>query len=135
MFGRKSPSPPEDRAVAPVEALLGRSAIFREVTQPGLRNGPVPTAHALWVCACVTMDEAPTWLVYEDKDSGTVWCRVPDGADIDDVVDAELIAGDHADPGDVLDWLEGKAPDPWAGGGEGDRAQVLERFNRALRRP
>jgi hypothetical protein len=130
MFGKKGPPPPEDPAVAPVEALLRKAATFRDVS--GLRNGPVSTTHALWVCACVTTDEAPIWLVYEEKDSGTVWCRVPDEADIEDIVDAERIAGGHADPGDVLDWLEGAARDPWSGNGCGDGG-VLDLFD-TLRR-
>ena len=132
MFGRKSSSPPEDAAVGPVEELFNRAATHREFRQS---NEPLATTHALWICACVTLDDAPTWLVYEDGDQGMVWCRVPDGMDIPDVVSADVFAGGHADPGEVLVWLEGEASHPWAGGGHGSRGRNLDRFYRALRRP
>jgi len=134
MFGRKGSSPPKDLAVAPVEALFNRTATYREFTHPMQSNEPLATTHALWICACVTMDDAPIWLVYEDGDQGMVWCRVPDRVDISDGVDADVIAGGHADPGQVLAWLQGEASDPWAGGGDGSRGKVLDRFYRGLSR-
>lgn len=133
MFGRKGSSPPEDPAVGPVEEIFGRSATYRV---PPQSSRPVATKQALWICACVTMDDAPVWLIYEDGDQALVWCRVPDGSDIPDVVDAELIAGGHTDPAGVLEWLEGKATHPWTGGGSGwDGDGVLAQFGRALGRP
>jgi hypothetical protein len=71
------------------------------------------------ICACATQDDAPTWLIYEDRDGGIMWGRVPDGAETSDVVDAEFSAGGHAAPGDVLAWLQGELPDPWWDSGEG----------------
>jgi hypothetical protein len=135
MFGRNGSSPPEDPAVDPVEALFNRAATYREFTHPMPSDEPLATTHALWICACVTMDDAPIWLIYEDGDSGMAWCRVPDGMDIPDVVAADSVAGGHADPAEVLAWLQGEASDPWAGGGDGSRGRKLDRFYRALRRP
>lgn len=79
------------------------------------------------------MDEAPTWLIYEEVDHGVVWCRVPDRADVSDVVDAESIAGGHTEPGAVLEWLKGQAPAPWLGSDGWDDGGVLDRFSRTLR--
>ena len=135
MFGRKGSYPPEDPAVGPVEALFNRAANYREFTQSMPSNESLATTVALWICACVSMDDAPTWLVYEDGERGMAWCRVPDGVEVSDVVNADVVAGGHADPGEVLAWLEGEASDPWAGGGDGSRGRVLDRFYRALRRP
>lgn len=134
MFGRKATSYPKDPTVGSVEALFNRAASYREVAHPLQSNEPLAATYALWICACVTMHEAPTWLLYEEGD-GMVWCRIPDKVDISDVVVAGSMIGGHADPGQVLAWLEGEASDPWAGGGDGDGGQVLDRFRRALRRP
>ena len=77
--------------------------------------------HAVWICACVTMEDAPTWPIYEDGDGRILWDRIPDGAEASDLVDAHSIAGGHTDPGDVPAWFGGKTPDPWASGsGWGD---------------
>ena len=89
--------------------------------------------HAVWICACVTLEDAPTWLIYEDRDGGLAWGRIPDGAEASDVVNAEFSAGGHAHPGDVLAWLQGKAADPWAlGDGWGDDG-VLAELGRKVR--
>ena len=79
------------------------------------------------------MDDAPTWLIYDRDEDGVAWCRVPDGIEPLDLVDAPLSAGGHADPSDVLLWLKGDAPDPWASGdGVGDAA-VIRELGRQLR--
>lgn len=102
--------------MAGVEAILGAAA---SAAEPRPRSAIRPIAsHALWICACVTVDDAPTWLIY-DTDDGVSWCRVADGIEPLDLVDARLTAGGHADPAQVLLWLEGKAPSPWADGGSG----------------
>ncbi|HZZ97738.1 MAG TPA: hypothetical protein VFE19_12005 [Jatrophihabitantaceae bacterium] len=75
--------------------------------------------HALWICACVSADEAPTWLIYDDLNGEIAWFRVPEQTEPLHLVDAQLAAGGHADPAEVLRWLEGEATDPWAGGGAG----------------
>ncbi len=105
---------------------------FRETMPPSPSGRSVPTTHALWICACVTMDDAPIWLIYEDLVHGVMWCRVPDGATVSDIVDAESIAGGHTDPDAVLEWLKGEAPDPWSGGDGWDDGGVLDRFGRRL---
>ena len=93
-----------------------------------------PTAeHALWICACVTMEDAPTWLIY-DTDTGVTWRRVPERVEPMDLVDARLSAGGHADPSEVLLWLQGQVPDPWARGGAGwGDATVLEELRHKIR--
>jgi hypothetical protein len=92
-------------------------------------------SHALWICACVTTDDAPTWLIYHTDQDGVAWCRVPDAVEPLDLVDARLTAGGHADPSEVLRWLQGRAPDPWAGGGDGGGdAAVFEKLGREIRR-
>ena len=132
MFGRQTPSPPEHPAVGLVEVLLSRAATFRETTPSSGRGLPVSTTHAVWICPCVAMDDAPTWLVYEDVDHEVMWCRVPDGADVWDVIDAKSMSGGHADPAAVLEWLEGDASDPWAGGDGRDDGGLLARLARKL---
>jgi hypothetical protein len=120
--------------VAPVEALLNRAANHREVTRPRRRSEPLATTAALYICACVAMDDAPIWLIYEDGEDGMVWSRIPGKVTVSDVVAPELMAGGHAVPSEVLAWLQGESSDPWAGGGDGTHGQVLDRFSRALRR-
>jgi hypothetical protein len=97
--------------------------------------GAVPTTRALWICACVTMDDAPTWLIYEGTDGTLIWSRIPDGADVSDIVSAGSITGDHTDPTSVLEWLRRQAPTPWAGGDGVDNDDVLDWFTRRLVRP
>jgi hypothetical protein len=54
---------------------------------------------------------------------------VPDKIEPLDLVDAQLTAGGHADPVQVLLWLEGKASTPWGHGGSGSgKAAVLEQL-------
>jgi len=135
MFGRTRPSrPPEDPAVAQVERILQKAARYHAAEQPTKERRSA--TQALWICACVTMDDAPTWLIYDTDDDGIAWwCRVPHEVEPLDLVDARLSAGGHADPGQVLLWLQGKAPEPWAGGGGGSGdAGVLEELGRKIRR-
>ncbi len=91
-------------------------------------------AHALWICACITVDDAPTWLIYDTLSGELRWLRVLDGVDVQNVVGAQLSAGGHADPADVLTWLHGSAPDPWStvGSGSGD-TEVLEHLRSKIR--
>jgi hypothetical protein len=65
------------------------------------------------------MDDAPKWLIYDEPGGALRWCRIPDGSEASDIVDARFSAGGHADPGGVLAWLRGDEADPWAGGGDG----------------
>lgn len=122
MFGRGKSRDPENPSVAPAEALLDRVATRARLDGSGTR----PAAeHALWICACYSMDDAPTWLIYDEPDGSLRWCRIPDGSEATDVVDARFSAGGHADPGGVLAWLRGDAADPWVGGdGWGDDEAV-----------
>ena len=113
-----------------VEEILEAASAGSRAT---LRVDARPTAeHALWICGCVTMDDAPTWLIY-DTDAGVSWRRVPERVEPLDLVDARLSAGGHADPSEVLLWLQGQAPDPWAAGGAGwGEATVLEELRRKI---
>lgn len=117
VFGwRRGSMSHEDPSVAAVEAILGADAL---TVQPRPRSAVRPIAsHALWICACVTVDDAPTWLIYDTED-GVSWCRVADKMEPLDLVNARLTAGGHADPAQVLLWLEGKDPTPWGNCGSG----------------
>ncbi len=135
MFGRsRSARAPEDPAVALVEQMFESAAARNPVTGQPSRDRPAAT-HALWICACITIDDAPTWLLYDTDEDGIAWCRVPDGLEPLDLVEARLSGGGHADPGEVLLWLQGKRSEPWGAGGGGDAdAGVLEEFVRKIRR-
>lgn len=133
MFGRtRSSRPSENRSVAPIEAILDAAAV-RNLSPLRLLEDRPRAAHAMWICACETMDDAPTWLIYDTNDDEIVWCRVPDALEPLDLVDARLSAGGHADPGEVLLWLQGSTSEPWSGGGWGDEA-VARELGRKIRR-
>jgi hypothetical protein len=96
--------------VARVEAILAAASTSSGASP---RTGSRPTAeHALSICACVTSDDAPTWLIYDTDGPGIAWCRVPEGAEPLGLVDARLTAGGHADPAEILRWLEGQRAAP-----------------------
>jgi hypothetical protein len=119
--------------VADVEEIL-KAASSRRPGPAKASEGRHLASHALWICACLTTDDAPTWLIYDTDQDGVAWCRVPDAVEPLDLVDARRTAGGHADPSEVLRWLQGRTPDPWADGdGSGDAA-VLEELGRKIRR-
>ena len=98
------------------------------------RDGRAVVTHALWICACVTLEDAPTWLIHDLPDDGLAWRRVPDTVEPLDLVDARRTAGGHADPAEVLRWMQGAASHPWCGGGYGcGDAVVLEVLRRKIR--
>ena len=133
MFGgTRSSRPSEDPSVAPIEAILEAAAARNSSPMRLLEDRP-RAAHAMWICACETIEDAPTWLIYDTNEGEIVWCRVPDALEPLDLVDARLIAGGHADPGEVLLWLQGRASEPWSGGGWGDEA-VPRELGRKIRR-
>lgn len=110
--------------MALVEEIF-EAASARSATPAPAPEGRPTARHALWICACVTGDDAPMWLIYDTDEDGVAWCRVPDAVEPRDLVDAALIAGGHADPSSVLLWLLGQAPEPWAGGeSDGDREAI-----------
>ena len=120
MFGdKKSYRAPEDPAVALVESILGAAAAPIAIDATPTQGSRVTVRSVLRICACVTIHDAPTWLIYDGDDGGIGWCRFPDGVDAEDFVDARLWVGGHADPDGVLLWLQGKAADPWQFGGDG----------------
>lgn len=131
------PRPPaqEDPAVPAVEQIL--TAAAPAAGSAGvLSKDRLAVTNALWICACVTIDDAPTWLIYDTPDGGLAWDRIPDGVEPLDLVDARLSAGGHADPAEVLRWLQGTASDPWSGGGYGDGdAGVLDELRMKIRQP
>lgn len=121
---------PEDPSVAPVEAILDRVAVRMCPGGPG----PRPVAeHALWICPCVTVDDAPIWLIFDSPDGTLHWCRLPDGSKVDDVLDAQHLAGAHVEPEGVLAWLRGAQSHPWiAGNGLGDEIAARALGGRVL---
>ncbi|WP_157571019.1 hypothetical protein [Nocardioides insulae] len=126
MFGRRRPTQPsEDPAVAFIEALLDRAS----TTHPaGAWQGRA--RHALTICACVTPDHSPDWIIF-DTEEGIGWRRWPDDLPDIEVVHAPLEAGGHADPSEVLAWLQCTAEDPWGAGGDGSGdADVLTELQR-----
>ena len=59
---------------------------------------------------------------------------MPDGVEPWDLVQAQTTAGGHADPSEVLRWLEGDAVDPWGNGGSGSgEATAVEELGRKIR--
>jgi hypothetical protein len=129
VMGKQSTSA-EDPSVAKVEQLLAAAAPATSGQVPG---GRPLVGNALWICACVSFDDAPTWLVYEQADGELSWCRVPDGCEPLDLLEASASAGGHADPESVLAWLEGREADPWGGGGSGwDDGSVLEELGQSI---
>ena len=107
----------EDPAVAAVEQILATAVPALPAHEVSGRDRS--TNHALWICACVTVDESPTWLIYDTPCGQLAWCRVPDQVEPLQLVDAVHSAGGHADPAGVLSWLLGQTPDPWSGTGDG----------------
>ena len=93
--------------MAPIEAILDAAAV---------RN----------LSPLRLLEDRPTWLIYDTNEGEIVWCRVPDAIEPPNLVDARLSAGGHADPGEVLPWLQGSASEPWSGGGGGDEALARE---------
>lgn len=132
MSGQSRSEGVKDPSVAPAEAILDRVAARAAEWVPG---APCPRANlALWICACVSTLDAPLWLLYDRPDGALMWCRIPDGAEATDIVEARLTAGGHADPAGVLAWLRGDASDPWAGGhGWGEEIVVRELGQKLLR--
>lgn len=108
---------PSDSTVRRVEALLGVERLRRSEYELAL-SASFKLQWALWICACVTVGESPTWLIFETGRAKIAWCRLGDGEPIDQLIDALLSGGGHADPEEVLRWLRGTAPDPWGAGGE-----------------
>jgi hypothetical protein len=88
----------------------------------------------LLICACVTPDDAPIWLIYDTDDGDVAWCRVSDRVEVADLVDARLIARGHADPSEVLRWLQGATPEPWGGGSSGGDESVVHELGSKIRR-
>ncbi|QMW66574.1 hypothetical protein H4N58_00860 [Mumia sp. ZJ1417] len=86
MSACQSPTPSEDQSVALVERILEEAAFRSGVEQPppGER---VTATHAIWLCACETMDDSPVWLIYATGDGGIGWRRLGE-SDLSAVVDA-----------------------------------------------
>lgn len=114
MFGRSfTAGPPEDPAVVEIESILERATVR---SPSGEWRGR--TLNAVSICACVTFDASPNWILFDTPD-GVGWLRWPDGLPASDFVQAPLQAGGHAAPGEVLAWLNGDSADPWGAGGDG----------------
>jgi len=106
-----------DADVPEVEALLTAAAARRPAPVPTPGGPRLPVTHALAICACVTHDDAPTWLLYATADRGFGWLRDPDGDEPLVRVDAESSAAEHAAPSDVLAWLRGSTSGSFGDGG------------------
>lgn len=100
----------EDPAVAPIERILA-SAAARSPRPVPIRGRKVVADRAVWLCACVSFEDAPTWLIYDTNDGAFGWCRIPDGEAESDLIAAPILRGDHVDPADVLAWLDDRPPD------------------------
>jgi len=116
-FHFRSPSQCEDPSVAAVEQMLDSASLQSESMSN--QQGEFKAKHALAICACVTADWAPTWLIYDSADGALRWRRVPDRTEPLDLVDAQLTALGHADPAEVLQWLQGDASNAWGSLGDG----------------
>ena len=123
---------PEDPSVASVEQIL-QTAASRSVDGPRRRDGRLVVTHAVWLCACETMDDSPLWLIYAVGEHGLGWQRVPDGTDLADVVDAGHLTGGHSSPHSVLAWLRGDRSDPCDGHGDAPHVFVVDELRRRVR--
>ena len=133
-FHLRPPPLPEDPAVARVEETLDAAASHSAEAVPR-RNGRPVVTHAVWLCACETENESPTWLIYAVGENGIGWQRVPDRTDVCDAVEAEHFTGCHPAPEAVLDWVRGEAPYPWPGHSDGDfpeHSYVYDEISRRL---
>src|SRR6478609_4890994 len=101
MFSRRGQRSPDDPSVVPVEETL-EAAASRSVEEAPRRDGRLVATHAVWLCACETMDESPIWLIYALGEDGIGWQRFPVGMDVSDVVEAEHLTGGHPSPESVL---------------------------------
>lgn len=113
----------------PIERILA-GAVARSPAGPGR------VSHVLCVCACIAEDWSPDWVIY-GTDAGIGWQKYPDGLpsdeDIDHEVDASYRSDVHADPADVLAWLEGRTSNLWAAGAaNGDSKKVMSGLQRWL---
>ena len=90
-------------------------------------------SHAVWLCACETPYEAPTWLIHSVGDDGIGWMRLTT-SDASDAVEADHLTGRHPDPVDVLRWLRGDQPYPWPGTGGGDFPEHRYIYDELMRR-
>lgn len=102
--------------MAAVERILEASADSQESSSD---EWAATAEHALWICACVTPEDAPTWLICDTAAGRLRWRRVPGRVEPLDLVDARRTAGGHADPAQVLGWLNGEVQNPWGAGGHG----------------
>jgi len=128
---RTPPRPPEDPAVFVVEDLFDAASRPQDLFPT--EDGKAVAEHALWICACVTHDDAPTWLVCDTAAGGFMWRRVPDRVEPLDLVHASYTAGGHTEPAEVLRWLQGVAPDPWGVLGDGNEDPgVLDALRRRI---
>jgi hypothetical protein len=133
MLSRRGPPPPEDPSVAPVEEIL-EAAASRSVEQAPRRDGRLVVTHALWLCACETLNASPLWLIYAVGENGIGWQRIPGGTDLRDVAEAEHLTGGHPAPEDVLAWLRSDWPDPWRGRGPfSQHSFIYEELRRRIR--
>lgn len=123
--------PREDPDVASVEQLLRAAALCATETPP-LLNGRMVVSHAVWLCACETLDTSPTWLIYAVGKHGVAWQRLRPGQDARRVVDAQHLTGDHPSPSSVLRWLRGAPPtfDSLSPGDPAIYAELLDRIRR-----
>jgi hypothetical protein len=96
----------EDPAVAVIEQIFAEAAA-RSAKVPR-RDGKIVADRAVWFCACATLETYdPTWLIYDTDDAAFGWTRVPDGTNVGGLIRASAMTGDHVDPQQVLDWLQG----------------------------
>jgi hypothetical protein len=96
----------EDPSVAVIERILTEAAARSEEVPK--RGGKIIADRAVWFCACATLETYdPTWLIYDTDDGTFGWMRVPDGTNVGGLIRASAMTGDHVDPQQVLDWLQG----------------------------
>lgn len=73
------------------------------------------------ICACCTVGTSPDWVIY-DTDDGIDWRRRPVDLPLEEEIDAPRRFDGHADPADVLAWLQGERDHPWTDDLAGDTA-------------
>lgn len=123
----------EKEDIARVEEILSAAAA-RHPEPAGPTLGKPAATHALWLCACISDEDWPTWLIYRTPGDAVRWRRIKKNAfDVRDLVDVHSYAGGHVSPWDVREWLEtGDEDGSIAGDVFGDET-VLPALTQAIR--
>lgn len=110
MFGKYKEPPLEHPAVPVIEQILSTAMARSAGPLAHLEDEPARVNRAVWLCACVDHEDAPTWLIYDTDDDRIGWRRIPASREVSEIVDAHVMTGGHIDPQELYDWIQGQTP-------------------------